>query len=593
MTTSGTNSPGGARKRTPATTGPAARGPARQAKKPDPGAAPAQGTADSTGWIEPEATPGAGAVLSSVAGTVTQGRGLAREGGRLARELFRVSLGTSSVAPAKGDSRFADPTWEQNPVYRRVEQAYLSFSGSIERLVDDAETSGKDPDKARFAATLLTSAVAPTNFLLGNPAAMKRTFETGGANLARGLRNWVGDIRHNGGMPSMADPEALKVGRDLALTPGSVVERDEVGELIQYTPTTDTVRERPVLVVPPPIGRFYFLDLRPGRSFVEYAVSRGLQTFVLSWRNPGKEQGDWDLDVYAARVLQAIDAVREITGSEDVNVVGFCAGGIINTGVLNRLAATADDRVHTASFAVTMLDFGHRAPIQAFSNAKLLSFARARSRRAGVIAARDMGAAFTFMRPNDLIWNYWVNNYLMGQKPPVFDILSWNADGTNLPAALHIQFLDMFETNVLCQPGAMAVLDTPVDLSTIKVPTFVTGAMTDHLTPWKGCYRTTQLLSGPMTFVLSSSGHIQSLVNPPGNPKASYYTGEQPGQDPEDWLASATQHTGSWWEPWAEWITSYSGDERPAPASLGSGSYETIADAPGDYVRQAAPDPSS
>jgi polyhydroxyalkanoate synthase subunit PhaC len=562
MTTSGTNSRGEARKRTPATTRPAAR-------------------------------PSAGAIPSTVAGTVTQSRAVAREGSRLARELIRVSLGTSSVAPAKGDRRFADPTWEQNPVYRRVEQAYLSFSGSIDRLVDDVEASGKDPDKARFAASLLTSAVAPTNFLLGNPAAIKRTFETGGANLARGLRNWVGDVRHNGAMPSMADPDALQVGRDLALTPGAVVERDPVGELIQYTPTTDTVRERPVLVVPPPIGRFYFLDLRPGRSFVEYSVSRGLQTFLLSWRNPGKEQGDWDLDVYAARVLQAVDAVREITGSEDVNVIGFCAGGIINTGVLNRLAATGDDRIHTASFAVTMLDFALRAPIQAFSNAKLLSFARARSRRAGVIAARDMGAAFTFMRPNDLIWNYWVNNYLMGEKPPVFDILSWNADGTNLPAALHLQFLDMFETNVLCQPGATTVLDAPVDLSTIKVPTFVTGAMTDHLTPWKGCYRTTQLLSGPTTFVLSNGGHIQSLVNPPNNPKASYYTGPQPGHDPEDWLASATQHSGSWWQAWAGWITLHSGGERPAPASLGSASLEPIADAPGDYVRQSAPDASS
>jgi len=540
--------------------------------------------AESAG-TEPVAIPSAAAILSTVASTVTQGRVLTREAGRLARDLLRVSIGTSPAAPVKGDWRFADPTWEENPVYRRVGQAYQSFAGSMDRLAEEAEKSGKDPDKARFAMTLLTSAVAPTNFLLGNPAAMKRTFETGGANLARGLRNWVGDVRHNGGMPSMADREALQVGRDLALTPGSVVERDEVAELIQYTPTTEAVRERPVLVVPPPIGRFYFLDLRPGRSFVEYSVSRGLQTFLLSWRNPGKEQGDWDLDVYAARVLQAIDAVREITGSQDVNVIGFCAGGIVQAGVLNRLAATGGDQIHSASFAVTLLDFGQRAPIQAFSSAKLLSVARARSRRAGVIGARDMGAAFTLMRPNDLIWNYWVNNYLMGEKPPVFDILSWNADGTNLPAALHVQFLDMFETNVLAKPGAARVLDTPVDLSTIKVPTFVTGAMTDHLTPWKGCFRTTQLLSGPMTFVLSSSGHIQSLVNPPSNPKASYYTGQEPGKDPEEWLAAATKHTGSWWEAWAEWITAHSGAERPAPQSLGSPSFMPVVAAPGDYVR--------
>jgi polyhydroxyalkanoate synthase subunit PhaC len=589
MATSGSNSRGRARPRTPAAGGRAVRRTAAQADEPDL-AAPATQLrgADGAASAEPVATPSASSIRSTVASTVSQGRTVAREGGHLARELLRVAAGSSSVAPVKGDRRFTDPTWEENPVYRRVGQAYLSLAGSMDRLVDDVEKSGKDSDKARFAVTLLTSAVAPTNTLLGNPAAMKRTFETGGANLARGLRNWVGDVRHNGGMPSMADPDALQVGRDLALTPGSVVERDEVAELIQYTPTTDTVRERPVLVVPPPIGRFYFLDLRPGRSFVEYSVSRGLQPFMLSWRNPGKEQGHWDLDVYAARVFQAIDAVREITGSQDVNVIGFCAGGIINTGVLNRMAATGDDRIHTASFAVTLLDFGQRAPIQAFSSAKLLSFARARTRRAGVIAARDMGAAFTLMRPNDLIWNYWVNNYLMGEKPPVFDILSWNADGTNLPAALHLQFLDMFETNLLAQPGAMRVLDTPVDLSTIKIPTFVTGALTDHLTPWKGCYRTTQLLSGPTTFVLSNSGHIQSLVNPPDNPKASYYTGQQPGQDSEDWLANATQQSGSWWEAWADWITMHSGAERPAPPSLGSASFEPVTKAPGDYVRRAA-----
>jgi polyhydroxyalkanoate synthase subunit PhaC len=587
MTTSQGNRRGGADSRTQPGAGPTGERPARHhAGQASPVSAATLRAADSVAWTEPVATPSATAILSAAAGTVTQGRVVARETGHLARELLRIAKGSSSVAAPKGDWRFADPTWHENPIYRRVGQAYLSLEGSMGRLVDELEKSGKESDKARFAVTLLTSAVAPTNFLAGNPAAIKKTFETGGQNLFRGLRNWAGDVRHNGGMPSMADPEALQVGRDLALTPGSVVERDEVAELIQYVPTTAEVRDRPVLIVPPPIGRFYFLDLRPGRSFIEYVVARGLQTFLLSWRNPGNEQADWDLDTYAARVLRAIDAVREITGSDDVNTIGFCAGGVITTGVLNHLAATGDTRIRSASFAVTLLDFGQRAPIQAFSSAKLLSFARTRSRRAGVISARDMGAAFTLMRPNDLIWNYWVNNYLMGQKPPIFDILSWNADGTNLPAALHVQFLDIFETNSLCQRGATKVLGTPVDLSTIEVPTFAVGAMTDHLTPWKGCYRTTQLLSGPMTFVLSNSGHIQSLVNPPGNPKASYYTGEQPGNDADEWLTTATKHTGSWWEAWAEWITGHSGEQRPAPQYLGSPTFEPITPAPGDYVRR-------
>ena len=343
-----------------------------------------------------------------------------------------------------------------------------------------------------------------------------------------------------------------------------------------------------MLVVPPPIGRYYFLDLRPGRSFVEYAVSRGLQTFLLSWRNPSADQAEWNIDTYAERILVAIDAVREATGSDDVNVVGFCAGGILNTAVLNHLAAHGDDRIHSASYAVTLLDFGQSAPIAAFSSARLLSFARWNSGRAGVISARAMGNAFTWMRPNDLVWNYWVNNYLMGEEPPVFDILSWNADGTNLPAALHQQFLDIFEHNPLIEPGAMSALGTPIDLGQIKVPTYVTGAVNDHLTPWKACYRTTQLLSGDTTFALSNAGHIASLVNPPGNPKANYFAGPlDPRESAEKWLEGAENRAGSWWEHWADWAVERSGDEIPAPQELGSHRLPELGPAPGTYVRQA------
>ena len=274
-----------------------------------------------------------------------------------------------------------------------------------------------------------------------------------------------------------------------------------------------------MLVVPPPIGRFYFLDLRPGRSFVEYAVSRGLQTFLMSWRNPQKEQGHWNLDTYAARVSAAIDQVREISGSDDVNVIGFCAGGIISTTLLNHLAAQGDTRVHSMSYAVTMLDWGQPEQLGAFSSTRVLEFAKSRSRRKGLISARDMGSAFTWLRPDDLVFNYWVNNYLMGRKPPAFDILAWNADGTNLPGALHGQFLDIFAHNLLVKPKAYMVLGTPIELDRIKVPTFVVGAIADHLTTWQNCYRTTQLLGGDSTFVLSYSGHIASLVNPPVTPR--------------------------------------------------------------------------
>jgi polyhydroxyalkanoate synthase len=546
--------------------------------------------ADAVGATEVAGVPSAPELVSGLARTLIQGRVIVRESAALTAELARIVAGASEITPERGDGRFKDPAWQENPAYRRLCQAYLALCSAADELVESQDGERQQAERARFIMNIVTSAVAPTNFLAGNPAALKRAFDTGGRSLVKGASNWAGDLRHNGGMPSMAKRGALTVGQDLAITPGAVVHRDAVAELIQYHPSTASVRARPTLVVPPPIGRYYFLDLRPGRSFVEYAVGRGLQTFLLSWRNPTAEQAHWSLDTYAGRVLTAVDAVREITGSEDVNVIGFCAGGIINTTVLNHLAATADPRIHTAAYAVTLLDFDISAPIGAFSSARLLDVARWSSRRAGVISARAMGGVFSWMRPNDLVWNYWVNNYLMGQDPPVFDILSWNADGTNLPAALHSQFLDIFRSNPLPTAGAMTVLGTPIDLATIKVPTYVTGAINDHLTPWRGCYRTTQLMSGRSTFALSNAGHIASLVNPPGNPKASYYTTDaEPGPDPDVWLEGAKQRTGSWWEHWADWAEEHSGEERPAPKRLGSRRHRVLADAPGLYVRDQGP----
>jgi polyhydroxyalkanoate synthase len=538
------------------------------------------------------ARPTVTGALRGAAGALGQGRVVARETKRLAAELAKVAAGRSEVAPAPGDRRFADPTRTANPAYHRLEQGYLAWAGAVRNVVDSYGRTDADPrrvERAEFAATNLVSALAPTNTLLGNPAAIKHAFETGGTSLLHGARNYLDDLRHNRGMPRMVKPGAMVVGRDLALSPGAVVARDEVAELLQFAPSTPQVHARPVLVIPPPIGRYYFLDLRPGRSFVEYATGRGIQLFFVSWRNPGPEQGEWNLDTYAARVSAAIDEVCEITGSADVDLMGFCAGGIISTTLLSHLAATGDRRVHSMSYAVTLLDFGQRAPVSAFGNAKLLSFARWRSASKGIITSRDMGAAFTWMRPDDLVWNYWVNNYLMGNDPPTFDILAWNADGTNLPGALHGQFLEIFEHNLLPRAGGLSVLGTGVDLSRIDIPTFVTGAVADHLTPWKGCYQTTQLLSGDSTFVLSHSGHIASLVNPPGNPKAWYMTGPAPGPDPEAWYAEAKRQTGSWWENWADWVTERGGALRDAPGKLGGPGHPVLDDAPGRYVRDLDP----
>jgi polyhydroxyalkanoate synthase subunit PhaC len=524
--------------------------------------------------------------------TFTQPRPVAREAVRLGRDALRILRGTDDIAPSPKDKRFADPAWSSHPGYRRLLQSYLSTSASLDRLVADFEAGGADwreVEQVRFVLNALTSATAPTNTLLGNPAALKRAFDTAGVSLARGLRNVLHDLVRNGGLPRQVDRGAFTVGEDLGITPGAVVHRDEVIEVIQYTPSTPRVRQRPLVIVPPPIGRFYFLDLRPGRSLVEYLVSRGLQVFMISWRNPTRQQSEWGLDEYAQGVVTAVDVAREVTGSDDATTLGLCAGGQVMTTALNHLAATGDERVRAAGYAVTLLDFSNRAPLGAFSGPRLLEVARRNSRRRGVISARQMGSMFTWMRPDDLIFNYLVQQWLMGEDPPAFDILAWNADGTNLPARLHEQFLDIFGHNALVRPGALRVLGTPVHLSRITIPTFVTGALTDHITPWDGCYRTTQLLSGPSTFVLSYSGHIQSLVNPPGNPRASYWTGGEPGPDPHAWRAAAEQHTGSWWEPWAEWAIEHSGDEVPAPETPGNAAHPPLEPAPGSYVRDRVP----
>jgi polyhydroxyalkanoate synthase subunit PhaC len=541
---------------------------------------------------EPVGIPSPRGMARGLLAALAQPRPLARETAKLGRDTLRILRGTDGFEPAPKDKRFADPAWRTNPVYRRLAQEYLAVTGSLTRLVEEFETGGADwreVEQVRFVVNALTSALAPTNTLPGNPAALKRAFDTGGASVLRGVGNMLTDLRRNGGLPAQVDRSAFTVGTDLGVTPGAVVHRGPVAEVLQYTPTTPTVRQRPLVIVPPPIGRFYFLDLRPGRSFVEYAVSQGVQVFLVSWRNPTGEQADWDLDTYAATVLDAIDVAREVTGSPDVNTLGFCAGGIVATTVLNHLAAEGDERVHSAGYAVTLLDFHSRAPIGAFSAPRLLDVARRNSRRAGVITARQMGAVFTWMRPDDLVFNYVVNQWLMGEDPPAFDILAWNADGTNLPARLHEQFLDIFGGNSLVHAGALKVLGTPVHLSRITLPTFVTGAITDHLTPWDGCYRTTQLLSGPSTFVLSNAGHIQSLVNPPGNPKASYWTGGRPGPSPHAWLDGAERHTGSWWEAWAEWVLPRSGEEVPAPDTAGSADHPPLEPAPGSYVHDRVP----
>jgi polyhydroxyalkanoate synthase len=362
------------------------------------------------------------------------------------------------------------------------------------------------------------------------------------------------------------------------------VYRDEVFELIQYTPTTETVYQRPLVMIPPQINKYYILDLAPGRSFVEYAVSQGLPFFAISWRNPTGEHREWDLDTYVQACISAAEAAAEITGSDDCNLFGACAGGITMALLLGHLARRGSDLVNAATFVVTIMDTEVPSMVGMFASPATIEYALRRSRKKGYLDGAEMSRIFAWLRPNDLVWNYWVNNYLMGNDPPAFDILYWNADNTRLPAGLHADFLQLFKGNPLREPGAIKVLGTPIDLWQVRIPTYVLGGMTDHIVPWQSAYGATQVLGGPSQFVLSSSGHIQSLVNPPGNPKASYRIDGPNAPDPESWLRGSTEVRGSWWEHWAAWIGEQSGDQVPAVARLGSNRYPAMEAAPGRYV---------
>jgi polyhydroxyalkanoate synthase len=519
---------------------------------------------------------------------LTQPRAVMEQQAALVRELIAVLAGGSPLTPEPGDRRFQDPTWNTNPLYRASLQGYLAWRGSLQALVDTMRLPPATTARAHFVVALLTEALAPTNSLLGNPAALKKALETGGGSLRRGLTNLLSDVATNGGMPAQVDKSAFEVGKNLAVTPGAVVFRTDVFELIQYAPASPEVYARPLLIVPPQINKFYLLDLAPGKSLVEYAVKSGLQVFVISWRNPTPAQREWGLDTYVASIIEAIDAMCEITGSPDVNALAACAGGITTMALLAHLAAKGDRRVNAVSLLVALLDTKSESLVASFASREAIALARLRSQVKGVLSADEIGRGFAWLRPNDLVWNYWVNNYLMGDAPPAFDILYWNNDATSLPARLHGDFLDMLATNPFKNPGTLSVLGTPIDLGKVACDAFILAGITDHIVPWKACYATTQMLGGQREFVLSGSGHVQSVVTPPTNAKAKYFTGGDYPRSADAWLVSAQPRAGSWWEHWRDWSVARSGRCQEAPKRVGSIRHPAGASAPGTYVRETA-----
>lgn len=504
-----------------------------------------------------------------------------------AAELLKVGAGLSEVEPAKGDKRFADPAFTDNPLYRRWMQGHLVLGNALHRLVDAAGVQGVSGARAHFAATLIEGALAPTNTLVGNPAAIKRAFETGGGSLWRGARKLAADLRHNGGMPSQVDLRPFRVGENLAATPGSVVYRDALCEVLQYRPTTPQVRQRPVLLIPPQINKYYVMDMAPRRSFTEHAVRAGLPFFTVSWRNPTADQREEGLDAYVRSGKAALEVACEISGSDDCNLLGVCAGGITATALAGHLAAAGDRRVRSLTLAVTVLDWEQPSSMGMFITRRTIGSVVRHSQKRGYLDGRELSRTFSWLRPNDLVWNYWANNYLMGNDPPAFDLLYWNADTTRMPAALHRDFLQLFGgSGGFTRPGALRVLGTPVDLRKVDCDSYVLAGSTDHITPWHACYVNTRLLGGRKRFVLSNGGHIQALVNPPGNPKTTFQVGPDVPEDPEAWRAKASEQRGSWWEDWTTWVSERSEELRPAPPALGSERYPVLEPAPGGYVHQ-------
>jgi polyhydroxyalkanoate synthase subunit PhaC len=527
-----------------------------------------------------------GAAGRTIAGLARHPRRTARETGALGTELGRVATGRSQVEPAKGDRRFADRAWQDNWLLRRVMQGYLAGCNTVDRLISDAELDWRSERQARFAATNLLDALAPTNYPWCNPAVLKESIDEGGANLVRGGRRLLHDVTHSPHLPASVDVTRFEVGGNLAVTPGSVVMRNEVLELIQYLPTTDQVHEIPLLLVPPTINKYYVLDIAPGRSIAEWLIGRGQQVFMISWRNPDVDQGHFDLDTYARAVLDARDAVAAIAEQSAVNVNGACSGGIITACAVAHLAAVGEqDKIGALTLMVCALDQARLGTVGAFANRELAAAAVAESARKGYIDGRAMEGVFAWLRPNDMVWNYFVNNYLLGKDPPAFDILYWNHDTVRLAAGLHRDFVRLGLENALIHPGEAEVLGTPIDLGAITRDSYAIAGLTDHIIPWENAYRSAELLGGTTRFVLSTSGHIQALVNPPGpGSRASYRVTDEPTGEPSAWEEAAAVKGGSWWTDYNDWLTARAGQLKPAPSTLGSRKFKPAARAPGSYV---------
>ena len=507
---------------------------------------------------------------------------------RLAVEWAKIALGLSDVEVPERDAQYGDKAWREHPLFRRLAQGHLAWTRWVEEMTDNPDAGWQNHERARYVTNIVTGALSPANLPATNPAVIRKAIETGGRSLLRGGRTFVRDVIKHGAMPRMTDARPFTVGQNLGCSAGAVVYRHEMFEVIQYSPTTETVHERPLLFVPPQISRYYILDLAPQRSLVEHAVSNGFQTFMLVWRNPRKDSGSghgaWGLEDYMSAVIRAFDVVRAIADTEDLNLVGFCAGGFTSALAQAHLAARDVRPVHSATYLVTMLDTRRPNLVTPFTTRGVHSELNRLADRGEVIDGKRVANHFAWLRPKDLVYGHVIHNWLLGEEPSAYDLLAWNDDSANMSARFVRDATVLMSQGSLIEPGGATLLGTPINLSQIKVDNFVVAAQTDHITTWRPCYMTTQILGGSSEMVVVNKGHIQTIVSPVANSRQKFWAGPADSPDPDEWLQNTDQHVGSWWPRWAEWLAHRSGEEKPAPERLGGLAYPPREPAPGRYV---------
>ncbi len=504
-----------------------------------------------------------------------------------ATELWNQSL---QGKPVVQDRRFKGDAWAHNPMAAFTAAAYLLNTRTMMALTDAAETDAKTKARIQFAVEQWAAATAPSNFLALNAEAQQKAIETKGESISKGIKNLLHDMQQ--GHVSMTDESLFEVGKNVATTEGKVVFENAYFQLLEYKPLTAKVYERPFLLIPPCINKFYILDLQPENSFIRYAVSQGHRTFVVSWRNPDESMRDttWD-DLIEEVAIKAISVTQEISGSKQINALGFCVGGTILSNALAVLAARGQKPVSSATFLTTLIDFTDTGVLDVFIDEAFVKFRESQFADGGLMKGKDMASTFSFLRPNDLVWNYVVGNYLKGETPPPFDLLYWNSDSTNLPGPMYAWYLrNTYLENNLIKPGVAKVCGEKIDLRKVDMPVYLYGSREDHIVPIGGAYASTHVFPGKKRFVMGASGHIAGVINPPAAKKRCYWTGSETTfpKDAEQWIAKAKEHAGSWWPDWAAWLKTHAGKQIAAPKTYGKGKYKAIENAPGRYVKARA-----